>query len=231
MLRQTAYSSLLAIGCLIAVYVPTFTLVSILIVSGMLGHLNKSEAQLVSIPLVIIISTAIASAIMALLARRRALTLAAYGFKTTSSRQLAVAVGLGLLFAFGLRVLSWLLPIHESLDMGNLQKWQAILFFWIAAPIQEEIIFRGFLQSVVEMHRPVVMRLGKLTLPFSVLVSALLFAAVHIATSRLGASLGQVMFIVFGAFVLGVLASWLRWKSSSLMPAILVHALFNIFAG
>jgi len=231
MLRQTIYSSLLAIGCLIAVYAPTFALVSLLIVSGMLGHLNKSEAQLVAIPLVIIISTVIALTIMALLARRRCLTLAAYGFKTTTSRHLAVALGLGLFSAFGLRALGWILPIHESLDMGNLQKWQVILFLWISAPIQEEIVFRGFLQSVVEMHCPVVMRMGNFKLPFAVFVSALLFAAVHIATGRLGASLGQVMFIVFGAFVLGVLAGWLRWKSSSLLPAILVHALFNILIG
>jgi membrane protease YdiL (CAAX protease family) len=231
MLRQTAYSSLLAIGCLVAVYAPTFALVSLLIVSGMLGHLSKSGARLVAIPLVIIISTVIALAIMALLARRRGLTLAAYGFKTTPSRHLAVALALGLLSAFGLRALSWILPIHDSLDMGNLQKWQIILFFWISAPIQEEIVFRGFLQSVVEIHRPGVVRLGRLTLPFAVCISALLFAVVHIATGRLGASLGQVMFIVFGAFVLGLLAGWLRWKSSSLLPAILVHAIFNILAG
>jgi len=231
MSKQIAYSSLLAVGCLVAVYAPTFVLVSLLIASGVLGTFSKNEAQLVAIPLVIVISMAIALAIMVVLARRRGATLAAYGFKTTKLRYLALAIGLGLLCAFGLRTLIWILPIHRSLDMGDLQKWQVILYFWIAAPIQEEIIFRGFLQLVLEMRHPVVIQLGNFKLSFAVLVSALLFAAVHIATGRLGASLSEVLFIVFGAFALGILAGWLRWKSGSLFPGILVHALFNILAG
>jgi len=229
--KQTAYASLLAIGCLVAVYAPTFVLVSLLMASGMLGTLSKSEARLVAIPLVIVISTVIALTIMTILARRRGLKLAAYGFHTTTLHYLAVAFLLGLLCAFGLRAFRWILPIHESLNMGDLQQWQIVLFFWIAAPIQEEIIFRGFLQSVLEMRHPAVMQLGHFKLPFAVLVSALLFAAVHIATGRLGASLSEVLFIVFGAFVLGILAGWLRWRSNSLLPSILVHALFNMLAG
>lgn len=231
MLKQPAYASLLGLGCLVAVYVPTFLLVSLLIGSGALGTLSKNQAQIAAIPLVILISAALALADMAFLARRRGLTLAAYGFKITSLRQLAVALGLGLLFALGLRVLGRVLPLGASADLGDLQQWQVIVFFWVAAPVQEELVFRGLIQSVVETRHPLQLRLGKFSLPFSVLVSALLFGLVHIATARLGASLSQVLFVVCGAFVLGILAGWLRWKSGSLLPAILVHALFNMLAG
>jgi CAAX protease family protein len=74
-------------------------------------------------------------------------------------------------------------------------------------------------------------RLRSLELPTAALVSALLFAAVHIAVSRQGAASGEVLFIVLGAFVLGLLAGWLRSLSGSLLPAIVVHALFNMIAG
>lgn len=231
MLKQPAYASLMGLACLVAVYVPTFVLVSVLIASGALGTLSKDQAQIAAIPLVILISAALALAGMAMLARRRHLALATYGFKTASLRQLALALGLGLLFALGLRVLSRVLPLGASADLGDLRQRQVILFFWMAAPVQEETIFRGLVQTVVETRLPLLLKLGKFSLPFSALISALLFGLVHIATARLGASLGQVLFIVCGAFVLGILAGWLRWKSGSLLPAILVHALFNMLAG
>jgi len=231
MLKQSIYSFAQAFGWLVAVYVPTFMLVSVLIRSGALGSIDKSQMEAVSAPFIILISAAIALAFMAFLARRRRLTLAAYGFKPASLRHLGLALVLGLVFALLLKVLSHILPLGAGADMGTLQRWQVILFFWIGAPIQEETIFRGLLQSVVELRQPLVIKLGKITLPYSVLVSALLFAVVHIATVRLGASLSTVLFTVGGAFVLGILAGSLRRVSGSLLPAILVHALFNMLVG
>ena len=230
MLKQSVYSFLLGLGCLVGVYVPTFLLVSVLI---KLGNISKVDAQIAAIPLIILISVAIALTAMVFLARRRRSSLAVYGFKTATLRQLALALILGLVFALGLRALSHILPLGASADLGDLQKWQVILFFWIAAPVQEELIFRGLIQSVVQARDPREFRVGvgDFKLPFAVLVSALLFAAVHIATVRLGASLSEALFVVFGAFVLGILAGWLRWKSGSLLPAILVHLLFNMLAG
>ncbi len=97
--------------------------------------------------------------------------------------------------------------------------------------MQEETIFRGLIQSVVQARTPFEFRLGNIRLPFAVLVSALLFAVVHIATVRLGASLSEALFVVCGAFVLGIVAGWLRSMSGSLLPAILAHAIFNILVG
>lgn len=230
-LKQAVYTFLLAIACLVAVYAPTFLLVSLLIKSRLLGKIAPDAVEGVAAPCIILTSTAIALIFMAMLARRRHLTFAAYGFKTATLSRLALALVIGLLLALSLHALSRVLPLGASLDMGNMRQWQVILFFWIGAPIQEEVIFRGFVQSVVQMRHPTPTRPGRFQLPYSALVPALLFAAVHIATARLGASLNQVLFIVFGALVLGLVAGWLRWKSGSLVPGILVHALFNILAG
>ena len=230
-MKQSVYSFAQAFGWLVAVYVPTFALVSVLLKSGVLGSIDKSQMSAASVPFIILISAALAVAFMAFLARHKHQSLAAYGFKTASLRHLALALVLGVVFALGLKALSHILPLGAGPDMGDFKQWQLILFFWIGAPIQEETIFRSLLQSVVERHQPLLLKLGKITLPYSVLVSALLFAAVHIATVRLGASLSEALFVVGGAFVLGLLAGSLRWASGSLLPAIVVHALFNILAG
>ena len=228
MLKQSVYSFAQAFGWLVAVYLPTFVLVSLLIKSGALGSLDKSQMPIASVPFIILISAAIAVAAMAFLARRGHQSLAAYGFKTASLRHLALALVLGLVFALVLKALSHVLPLGAGADMGDIKQWQLVLFFWIGAPIQEETIFRGLLQSVVELRQPLQLKLGNITLPYPVLVSALLFAVVHIATVRLGASLSEALFTVGGAFVLGLLAGSLRRASGSLLPAIVVHGLFNI---
>ncbi len=228
MLKQSVYSFAQAFGWLVAVYLPTFVLVSLLIKSGALGSLDKSQMPIASVPFIILISAAIAVAAMAFLARRGHQSLAAYGFKGASPRHIVLGVVLGLVFALLLKGLSLVLPLGAHADMGNIQPWQLILFFFVGAPMQEELIFRGLLQSVVELRQPLQLKLGNITLPYPVLVSALLFAVVHIATVRLGASASEALFTVGGAFVLGLLAGSLRRASGSLLPAVVVHALFNI---
>jgi membrane protease YdiL (CAAX protease family) len=90
----------------------------------------------------------------------------------------------------------------------------AASFFLVAAPIQEEFVFRGLLQTALArgtaetgwgVHYPVI-------------AVALLFGAVHMAV-------GPVTAVC--AAGLGLIAGELRRSSGSLLPAILVHSLFN----
>ncbi|HEV2212552.1 MAG TPA: CPBP family intramembrane glutamic endopeptidase [Gammaproteobacteria bacterium] len=230
-MKKALQGSLWGLVSLVAVYLPTFVLTSLVIMSGVLGKPSKTEAQFDSIPLIILISAGLALAYMALLAKRRGQSIAAYGFKTSAPRWLLKGLGWGLALTLVLRGLAMVLPLGAAADLGDLQRWHIVLFFWIGTPIQEELIFRGLVQTEVERRGAAALKLGKLALPFPVLVSALLFALVHIATARLGASLSQVLFTVGGAFVLGLLAAGLRQRSGSLLPCILVHALFNIVLG
>jgi len=80
--KPAIYSVLQAILALVAVYLPTFLTTSLLIASGVFGRLSKTQAQLVSVPLIIIISLGIALAIMVVLARRRG-----QNFPTTACNQ------------------------------------------------------------------------------------------------------------------------------------------------
>ncbi len=229
--RPAIYSLLQAILALVAVYLPTFLITSLLIASGVFGRLSKPQVQLVSVPMVIIVSLGIALAIMAFLARRRGQNFADYGLRPVFWRKLIIAAGLGVMFGSALYGLHKLLPLGASPDLGSLSCWQVILFFWIGAPVQEETIFRGLIQTVAQARYARQLQLGRLKLPVSALISASLFALVHTATLSLGASLGNALFIVGGALLLGLVAGWLRAWTGSLLPGMVVHALFNIIAG
>ncbi|MDE2346602.1 MAG: CPBP family intramembrane metalloprotease [Gammaproteobacteria bacterium] len=226
--RPAIYCLLQALLALVAVYLPTFLITSLLIASGVFGKLSKPQAQLVSIPIIIIVSLGIALAIMAWLAWRRGQNFADYGLRSVSWRRLIAAAVPGLLFGSALYGLHRLLPLGASPDLGELSRWQVVLFFWIGAPIQEETIFRGLIQTVAQTRYAKPLQIGRLKLPVSALISAALFALVHLATLSLGASPGDVLFIVCGALLLGLVAGWLRARTGSVLPGMVVHALFNI---
>ncbi|HEX3818305.1 MAG TPA: CPBP family intramembrane glutamic endopeptidase, partial [Chthoniobacterales bacterium] len=59
------------------------------------------------------------------------------------------------------------------------------------------------------------------SVPFAVLAVAVLFGLIHLAVGVATA---------IAAFVLGILAGELRRRSSSLIPAIVLHAIFNAFS-
>ncbi len=82
-----------------------------------------------------------------------------------------------------------------------------VSFGVLAAPIMEELVFRGFLQSAVRNT------LGKQK---AILVSGLLFAIVHLD-----------VYIFLQIFILGLLLAYLFEKTGSLIAPITVHIFHN----
>ncbi|HXI83897.1 MAG TPA: tetratricopeptide repeat protein [Verrucomicrobiae bacterium] len=77
----------------------------------------------------------------------------------------------------------------------------------IVGPIVEEILFRGLIYGALEK---------RLRVTGAILVSSLLFAAVHL----------QVVYFI-PIFCLGLVLGWARWKANSLGLPILIHVLNN----
>jgi len=107
----------------------------------------------------------------------------------------------------------------------ELTKYQIIVFDWVYASICEELLTRGLLQTLLGgnsrdgagAHR-------KLSMP--VIVSALFFGAMHLVLVK-SMGLAAVPVILLTVF-LGLVAARYRERTGSLLPAIIVHALFNI---
>jgi membrane protease YdiL (CAAX protease family) len=93
------------------------------------------------------------------------------------------------------------------------------LYFGVGASIQEEVIFRGLLQSFLEQRWITLFLVFGASLSPAVLFAATLFGIIH---------LGSGPIVLAGAIVLGLVAGELRRRSGSLLPAVIVHALFNL---
>jgi membrane protease YdiL (CAAX protease family) len=196
-----------AVGLLFAVYLPAFAATALI----------RPRLSL-AIPLVIGISLLVALALIGWLVRRGR-TFASFGFAAPSRRSLWLAFSVGVPLAIGGAWLVAAFPHSAPFDANQLARWQLLLYFVIAAPVQEEIIFRGLIQSFLQQCWPADLTLRRFGLSPAVLFATVLFAIVH---------LGSGWPTVLGAIALSLLAGQLRRHGNSLVPAMIVHGLFNI---
>ena len=114
------------------------------------------------------------------------------------------------------RVIQVFLPAPDYiLDLNGLLQPESITGFIllftavvIVAPLGEELLFRGFLQQVLEKHWKDITR--------AVLVTALLFAMIH---------MNPYWFIQI--YILGILLGFLAWKTNSVIPPLILHGINN----
>jgi membrane protease YdiL (CAAX protease family) len=143
-------------------------------------------------------------------------------------------------YEFSPSILLWVLPMAVITTVGAITshgsgasgppgftftKLQTIVFVWGYASICEEIFVRGLLQTLLSSPAQVDAAAHQwLSMP--VLVSGLFFGAMHIlAFKRMGlAAVPVILLITF----LGLVAAHYREKTGSLIPSIIIHALFNI---
>jgi membrane protease YdiL (CAAX protease family) len=86
----------------------------------------------------------------------------------------------------------------------------AFLVVGIGAPLSEELLFRGFLLSALAKTRG-----GFGSAAF---VTTALWTGLHAGYSLIG---------IFEVFTIGLLLSWILWRTGSLRVPILCHALYN----
>lgn len=101
----------------------------------------------------------------------------------------------------------WLSAYNEASAALNDTSIWALLATVIAAPLAEEVIFRGLIQSRLNRAMPSWL---------AVVVSALLFGLCH----------GQAVWMVY-AFLLGLFFGWIALRSKSILPTVIAHMVFN----
>jgi membrane protease YdiL (CAAX protease family) len=204
-------SSLRAIGAclglLLVTYVPTF-----LIVGAMHASLETS------VPAIVVISTLIALGLMASLRKWARYTWTGFGFAPSARRYVIWAFIIGVPAALALTSLDHRFGSAGPLSGLVIPFWKALLFFGLCAPIQEEIIFRGLIQTAVARYWSGSVPFGRLSISQAALATAVVFGLVHLEVAA---------FTAIAALCLGVLAGELRNRSGSLVPAVVVHVLFN----
>ena len=83
-----------------------------------------------------------------------------------------------------------------------------IIAIAIIAPIGEELLFRGFLQQFLEQHWKDITR--------AILITSLFFSIIH---------MNPYWFIQI--YILGIMLGFLSWKTNSIFPPLILHALNN----
>jgi len=168
----------------------------------------------ITIPLIIIVSAGLGVLFMVFLARTKGI--AEFGVAKSPKSYVIAATLAGIVLGGALAYLAARYPAPSPLDVSKLPPWMIFVYFVLAAPIQEELIFRGLLQTT--MARAVSVPGGFWAVHFPVVFVASLFGVIH---------LGSGIIVAASAVLLGLIAGELRRLSGSLGPAILFHALLN----
>lgn len=118
-----------------------------------------------------------------------------------------------LAYLFGQPIIpAFVIDIYKSAQsQGSLPLlWLAIV---IAAPVAEEIIFRGFIFRgwVRPAQRPML----------GILIVTLLFTVIHIQYNWFG---------LLQVFMIGLLLTWTRWRSGSMLLPMAMHVIANFYA-
>jgi membrane protease YdiL (CAAX protease family) len=203
-LVQTLRRTGVALISFVAVYAPAFAIVA---------WLHPSTQ--VAIPIIIAVSAGVAGLIIANLARGKK-DIAEFGVAKSPASYVFAAVVAGVFVGAALAYLAARYPAPSPIDVSKLTPRMIILYFVLAAPVQEELIFRGLLQTTVA--RGVMVPATFWAVHFPVVFVAVLFGLVHLDSG---------VVVAAGAVLLGLIAGELRRMSGSLAPAILFHALLN----
>ena len=101
--------------------------------------------------------------------------------------------------------------------IGGIGLWLAGIGLIVLPPIAEEIVFRGFFYGML--------REGRLSVFWSVLITSLTFGSLHLFTGQSG----LLWVALIDTFTLSVVLCLLREKTGSIWAGIFVHALKNAF--
>ena len=117
------------------------------------------------------------------------------------------------------------IDLNQQQDIGFQQVYGAgaltvtFLSLVILPPLAEELFFRGFLFTSFRRH---------MKLPIAILLTSLLFAVPHLLESKQPGSLLWVAGI--DTFTLSLVLCYLREKTGSLWPGMLLHGIKNLIA-
>ena len=204
---------------------------SLIISAGPLRDLTRSSQWLSAGTMTQFSMLVLSLLLMLALGRGR---LGDYGFRMATRQEVRIALVRGSIAAAAVQAavaVFWrfLPPAGEHPALEGSSLLRLVITVWLIASTCEEVFLRGLIQGFLKpLQKSGITILGyRLSVP--VLTAAILFGAMHIMLVTLGADRLLVGGIVASALVLGLVAGYYREKTGSLVPAILIHMLFNIF--
>jgi membrane protease YdiL (CAAX protease family) len=140
-----------------------------------------------------------------------------------SLKVVMVSLGIGLVA----NILLVILGIEADLARGY-GAAAIVGLVWIWASICEEALCRGLLQTMFGRALRSDRQSRSWRPSAQVVLGATFFSLMHLPVVMIGVPVGALLILLPTAFLLGCIAGRVREDSRSILPAILVHALFNI---
>ena len=139
-----------------------------------------------------------------------------------------VAVNILATIVFKILNISLLGTINPFLNFSPIQ---GFLFLFIYASIAEELLFRGFLLNMLTSYTTNGIRLFKIKISISAIISGVLFGLAHLVLLYTGASVAFVLRIVLLTTTIGIIAGYYQEKyENNTLVAIVVHMTINSIA-
>lgn len=152
-----------------------------------------------------------------------------WGFQIPTLEVMVLLSTIGIIAAIVVVLVSeHISPTPEKMNPPSDRRGRIEFFIIIVilASIAEEMLFRGFLQNILDNALLLAFDLGWFSITSGAIVSAIVFGMIHIAPAKqMGSS---VPVLVISAVILGLLAGIFMTISGSLIIPIIVHIEFNL---
>jgi membrane protease YdiL (CAAX protease family) len=93
---------------------------------------------------------------------------------------------------------------------GGLSFLEQIIFVWIIASFSEELLTRGLILGILQPIKKNIINLRLFHLSYSVLISAVFFACMHLMLLSMGIDLTRLSIILVFSLILGIMAGYFR---------------------
>ena len=160
------------------------------------------------VPLVIVITTALAAGWAFLLVRFGPYSVREFGLNKPRPRPMILAIGIAIPIAIAIAFLSR--HATESGPLAGLSLPPILMWLYFAVGLLQSVATRVLADGHAESARAAI---------GGSLLAALVFGLVHLSASPGTAA---------AALLLGILAGEARRRSNSVLPAMLIHSIFNI---
>lgn len=165
------------------------------------------------------------------LLKRQGKTFRTIGWRSTKARYYIGVIGLGVVYFISLIVVTAVvkalipqLDTEQEQQIGfentstSLHYLLIFLSLVIIPPITEEILFRGYLFGRL---------LQNIRFRYAAIITSIVFASLHL---QFGSGAPLLWIAAIDTFILSLFLCYIRFKSSSLWPAILLHMIKNAIA-
>jgi membrane protease YdiL (CAAX protease family) len=151
-----------------------------------------------------------------------------YGYKLPVNFSFSQIVILPLAVGVIANVILTFMPTAESFAPEGYTFGHIVVFIWLYASICEEIYTRGLIQGYLKPLADHALTVFKIRLSLPVIIAAAFFSLIHLmAFATTLNPFALVVFLII-AFILGLIAGYQLEKTGSLLPAVIVHMMFNI---